>query len=408
MFAALICGLALAGAIQYSTGQVDITPETPLALGGYTARNDAVFEPSDQRLFARVLVLRQGTTVVAIVSAEMLTIPESLYFAVRRQLPKDVELMLVATHTHSAPDSQMLNSRMTFRVPGIASYKEKWLEWYASRIAEGVNDVLEGPFRSDPISVLVADVDANRARREDAVPDKSATWLVADGRPLLTVFSAHATVLDESDLRLSGDWPGALAEAYGGLVLPGAIGDVSPAQLSESVVENLELIVGNFDAARLKAQAVHIVSGTSKLAVSRVPIKLDPAKPHPDFAEEFGAPSPLDQVLVSRFAPERAEVVAVSIGGLLLVGIPGEPTSSLGRKVQVFAQSLGFPHCVVISHTNGWIGYILEPDDYDRGGYEATMSFHGRETGLRVLESAKACATALRRDAAPATFGKRG
>ncbi|MCH7904148.1 MAG: hypothetical protein IH944_06220 [Armatimonadetes bacterium] len=408
MFAALICGLALSGAIQYSAGQVDITPDTPLALGGYTARNDAVFEPSDQRLFARILVLRQGTTVIAIVSAEMLTIPESLYLAVQQQLPKDVELMLVATHTHSAPDSQMLNSRMTFRVPGIASYKEKWLKWYASRIAEGVNGVLDGPYRSDPISVLVADVDANRARREGAVPDKAATWLMADGRPLLTVFSAHATVLDESFLKLSGDWPGALSEASGGLVLPGAIGDVSPAQLAESGVENLERLVGNFQEARIKAQVVHVMSGTSKLAVSRVPIELDSSTPHPDFAEEFGAPSPLDQVLVSRFAPEEAEVVAVSIGGLLLVGIPGEPTSSLGRKVQVFAQSLGFPHCVVVSHVNGWIGYVLEPEDYDRGGYEATMSFHGRETGLRVLESAKACVTALTRVAAPATFGKRG
>ena len=408
MFAALIFGLALTGAIQYSAGQVDITPDTPLALGGYTARNDAVFEPGDQRLYARILVLRQGNTVVAIVSAEMLTIPESLYLAVRQQLPKDVELMLVATHTHSAPDSQMLNSRMTFRVPGIASYKEKWLKWYASRIAEGVSHVLEGLFCSDPISVLVAEVDANRARREDAVPDRAATWLMAGGRPLLTVYAAHATVLDESNLKLSGDWPGALAEASGGLVLPGAIGDVSPAQLAESGVENLKRIVGNFDAARLQAQVVHVTGNTSKLAVSRVPIKLDSPTPHPDFAKEFGAPSPLDQVLVSRFAPEEAEVVAVSIGGLLLVGIPGEPTSSLGRKVQVFALSLGFPHCVVVSHANGWIGYVLEPEDYDRGGYEATMSFYGRSTGLRVLESAKACATALRRAAAPATFGRRG
>lgn len=35
------------------------------------------------------------------------------------------------------------------------------------------------------------------------------------------------------------------------------------------------------------------------------------------------------------------------------------------------------------------MGYILAPEDYDRGGYEATLAFHGREIGPRVVEAAK-------------------
>ena len=42
---------------------------------------------------------------------------------------------------------------------------------------------------------------------------------------------------------------------------------------------------------------------------------------------------------------------------------------------------------MVCSHVNGWMGYILAPEDYDRGGYEATLSFYGREEGTKVVEA---------------------
>jgi hypothetical protein len=121
-----------------------------------------------------------------------------------------------------------------------------------------------------------------------------------------------------------------------------------------------------------------------------VPIALGKPVPHPAFATEFGAPSPLDQVLVGRFAPTESSLTLVRIGSLVLVGVPGEPTSDIGRKVQALGANLGLPNTVVVSHTNGWIGYVLEPEDYDRGGYEAALSFHGRETSQRVIEAAAA------------------
>jgi hypothetical protein len=91
---------------------------------------------------------------------------------------------------------------------------------------------------------------------------------------------------------------------------------------------------------------------------------------------------------VRAFAPPVAEVQALRIGSTLLVGVPGEPTAEVAQAIQQLPQAQAYRHVVVVSHVNGWIGYILLPADYDRGGYEATLSFNGRETASRVVSAA--------------------
>jgi hypothetical protein len=392
--------LATASGPVFRTSVVDVTPDEPLPLGGYTARGDKKMEEGGERLFARTLVFQQAEKTIAIVSFEALTVPESLYSAVKGQIPEEVFLLLVATHTHSAPDSQMLNDRMTFRIPGIAPFSRRWLDWYASKIAGGINGALESEAHdAGQTQLAFAEVEANRGRRENAKPPRTATYLALDGKPLLTGYAAHGTLFDEGRTQTSGDWPGACAKGLGGLVIPGPIGDVSPSTVSDDPVENIANMVGKLRSGLLNARVMALFESDRVLASTVEKIALDKPIPHPDFAKSFGAAPPLDQVLIGRFAPPSAFVSIARIGRLVLIGIPGEPTSEIGRKVQVLATSLGFPHSFVVSHTNGWIGYVLTPEDYDRGGYEATLSFHGRDTSNKVVEAVE---RGLRRLAQPA------
>ena len=374
----------------YKTSRIDITPPEPLPLGGYTSRGEAVFEPGGERLYARTFLFEDSDLQVALVSVEMLTIPESLVKAVKAHVAPKVKVMLVATHTHSAPDSQMLNERMTFKVPGIATVKRRWLDWYAERIATGINDAIASEGTDARTLVLAkAEVDTNHGRREGAVPDKTAIWLTASGKPLITLYSAHATVLEADNALTSGDWPGRTAAAMGGLVLPGAIGDVAPNLVGANDVEKLQNIVEKLSSGLAAAQVWDLSYAARGYAFVTEAISLDKPVPHPEFAKTFGAGKPFDQVLIDKFAPIEATVTLFRLGDLLIVGIPGEPTSEIGRKVQVLGQEQGFPHTVAVSHCNGWIGYVLEPEDYDRGGYEATLAFHGRETATKVIEAVK-------------------
>lgn len=395
MVAALLC---LAEPLFVRSSQVSIVPPEPLALGGYTARKDALFEPGGDDLFARSVVFSQGKTQVALVSVEMLTVPESLAEKVRGLVPKDVQLMMVATHTHCAPDSQMLNNRMTFRIPGISVYSRKWEAWYAEKIAASVNTALTSsavPAESESTWSKV--VEGNRGRRAAAEPDKVSRNLSLGGVRLLN-YSAHATLHDESFLKLSGDWPGEAMKTKGVVVLPAAIGDVSPVSEGEDAAQQCRHLAN----ALLSQEGVERSTlEHPEMSFARVPIELGQPTPHPEFAKSNGINDGLAKLLVGRFSPASAELTGLVIGRTLIVGVPGEPTSELGRRIQAAGKAAGFDDTWVVSHCNGWVGYILMPEDYDRGGYEASLAMHGRDLALRVIDSAQKLANLLKAMASP-------
>lgn len=367
--------------------QVPLDPPENLPLGGYTARQGKASEPGGEILHARVAILSQGHKSVAFVSLEMLTVPESLVVRVREKLPSDVALFMVATHTHSAPDSQMLNSRMLMGVPGIATYKEKWLTWYVDRISTAINTAHAA--RATPVDLATAEFDPrlNRSRRPYGAPDPLAHVVEAGDRPLLSIYAAHGTIYDEHRNQTSGDWPGEMMRENGGLVLPGAIGDVSPASGNDKATgaEKIRLFAQIWQRAFHMAEPVSL-SGGLNLASERI----DLGEPflHPDFARANGVPEVLAKRLLTTFAPREANITAVRIGDVVLLGVPGEPTSHVGRRIAEYGRRKGL-RVWPISHCNGWMGYIVDPADYLLNGYEATLTMYGPGTANRVVDAAE-------------------
>lgn len=381
----MIAWLLAVPVLKFGVADIDITPPEPLPLGGYTARQGKLFESGGKPLLARVIVLKQGDATMALASLDMLTVPESLYEEVAKRVPIKA-LFLVATHTHSAPDSQMLNRRMNFAVPGIASFRERWLEWYAEKIAKGIMSTQATRLVTE-LRLAERRFAANRGRRAGAVPDTLGSRLSTGAEHLLFHYSAHATVLNEKNLKTDADWPGLVRDW--GAYLPGAIGDVAPA--SSDLGEMRKLL-------RKPVPYIESVVWNHKqfsFAFVEEPIGLDPIVAHPAFAAENKIPSALASTLVGKFAPPSGKISAFRLGKLAVVGVPGEPSSAIGREIRDYGRRLGFSSVLVVSHVNGWIGYILEPEDYDRGGYEASLAFHGRQTGAKVVLAARAALDAL-------------
>jgi neutral ceramidase len=387
--------------LRVSRAEVDLTPPQPLPLGGYIARLEHVFQPGGQPLFARCVVLQSADTRIALVSAELLTIPESLYAAVQSRLPKDVHLFLAATHTHHAPDSQMLNERMTLPIPGIARFERRWLDWYVDRLASVVEAALAAEATTtSEMWMSHGPTTANRGRRPDAVVDSLAAFVrVPRQDPLFMTFAAHPVIKSVKDLRTHGDWPGAVMRdnlAY--LAFTGPIGDMSPAVDGPDDEERIERLVEMLRRASTRFLDV-VWKGEQPLAVASSTIDLAQPISHPAFADQHKLPAFLAQTFVSSFAPKSAQALALRIGSLAVVGVSAEPTAALGLRIREEGRKLGFEHVLVVSHVNGWMGYVLEPEDYDRGGYEASLAFHGREAGNRLVDGAVDALKQLRAEA---------
>ena len=384
--------LSAVATLSIQTSTVSVIPPEQLPLGGYTERKGVVSLPGGDDLTSRCVIFTTPTTKVAMVSVETLTIPESLVREVKAKLPRDLTLILCATHTHCAPDSQMLNDRMTFSIPGIATYKRRWLDWYADRIASGVRLALGSvAFKPKELAMLQARVNLNRGRRIGAWPDDMATELVADGKVLLLSYAAHGTLFGSEENRTRGDWPGAVARSLDAPVFQGPIGDVSPMMDGGDAASR----VGRFASALTHSfdtkVPVVIWRQNDPIKVVAEAIPVPKPVPHPDFAKDYGIPEVLAQAVVEKFAPKEAFVTAFRLGKLAIVATPAEPSSHLGRAIRNAGNGMGFAWTLVLSHANGWMGYVLDRDDRARGGYEATLGFYGPDFGqLLVDESVKA------------------
>ena len=306
----------------------------------------------------------------------------------------------------------MLNDRMTFAIPGIAKFDPKQLSWYAKTISSAINlSLRQKAFMGTSIHVDFAQVDANRGRRLNAVPDQLAATIWAgsnSGSVILRMdlwfwYTAHATIVGSDSNVTSQDWPGGVSQHFGtDAILVGAIGDVSPkADGSNSMVKLASFwqrFSEKFGSPRFLSSSHSVEYRYPSLGWVTEKINLPPVSPNPEFAKLNKVPIPLANSVITRFAPTEAEISAFRIGKVCVVGVPGEPTSALGRRIRDYGKGLGFDFVLTTSHVNGWIGYILEADDYARGGYEASLAFHGPQTAQRVFE---ASARAIRRLAFP-------
>ena len=87
--------------------------------------------------------------------------------------------------------------------------------------------------------------------------------------------------------------------------------------------------------------------------------------------------------------PSEATTDCLRLGDLLIVGVPGEMAAGLGLEIKKNATRFsGARHTTIGGLANAWISYILSPEEYDRGGYEASVSFYGRELGPRIVAGA--------------------
>ena len=86
-------------------------------------------------------------------------------------------------------------------------------------------------------------------------------------------------------------------------------------------------------------------------------------------------------------------VSAIAIGPAVLVGIPGEPFTGIGRGIKENAPfTLTLPCCCA----NGYEGYFPMQEAYDEGGYEAKSSNFRAGVAEKLIACGVALTTALK------------
>lgn len=122
--------------ISASFGKVDITPSTPVTLGGYADRPEKTLDIAD-RLEANIALLRGGESRVIIVTLDTLYPGEPLRRLLLERLKlREEELFLSASHTHWAP-------MMAPDMPGLGAPNPEYIAYVAEKLVSLIRD-LEG------------------------------------------------------------------------------------------------------------------------------------------------------------------------------------------------------------------------------------------------------------------------
>ena len=99
-------------------------------------------------------------------------------------------------------------------------------------------------------------------------------------------------------------------------------------------------------------------------------------------------------ILAERLAgcsAQMTEIQALAIGGIVLVGLPGEIVWEIGEAIR---QQSGLEHIFTVI-SNDYVGYVVLEHMYEEGGYEANTTRSTIGTGEHVIEEGVALAKAV-------------
>jgi hypothetical protein len=321
---------------------------------------------------ARALVLEEPGCRIALVTAELLLVPESLYADVAAKL-KDLGLqglLIAATHTHAGPGGYWESALGSHVATG--PFNPTIRAAIVDAIAQAVREAADSLAPARLATACSAADDLARSRSgglEDAPLNVLRVEAVA-GAPIaeLTIFAAHGTLLGPRNRVISGDWPGRyLAAGAHGLRLffQGAIGD----QSTEGPSSGSPRGFANVLSSRVAALAF----GTGDPAPPFAWAEAELGLPEADIA---GAPWPLRRAarnLAMYAFPATARVVAIRLGPILLAAVPAEPVAAVAADWRGKLP----PKATVVSLANGYIGYVEEPDRVKAGQGEADRTYYG-------------------------------
>lgn len=379
--------------LKVGFGKKSITPSYPTATAGYVKRKGKRFTAIRDSVFVRTLAIQQSGRLFFVISLDILIVPPLLYEHLADKLPEagySIDRVFAgATHTHNSvgewDDSvvgEIYAGKYNIELMGflvqqiLQSMKTAEADLKPSTVHSGAIAVREAVtnrlIRKGPVDSLLHIVEVNRA----------------DGtKGVLASFSAHATCMASSDIRLSRDYPGELVdllEASGysfAMFMAGAVGSHAPLREKdgdEKIQKMGSLLFNAVQQATLKP------AKANTLRMVHVPLML--SKQQVKIFKGWRVRPWLSSRLMGR---HRVYLSMLEIGDVVMLGTPCDFSGMLTLPVYQQAEKLGL-HAMITSFNGGYIGYITPDAYYNLDQYETqTMNWYGPGNGNYIQECLK-------------------
>ena len=377
--------------------KAEITPPVGVPLAGYGDRKGKPSTGIHDRLFVRVITLKSGDTQIFIVGYDALflhpPIARILQDSIKARFGLEADQFLyTATHTHSGPGGWGHGRvERQFAGPPDARVDRIFIDSTLVAFGRAITTV-------SPVSYAVGSFDApvyvrNRLVGNQGQVDPEFVYLVLSREnqigAVFATYSAHATVLSDNNMLISGDYPGYLERRLESetaeLALFAAAGLGSHRPSGEGKAFERARFIGESLANRLLARLSELeFHQTAVLRYLRLEADMSSL-----------------QLRVSnglRLAPWLAKRVLhvydsyfqiVAIDNFVIIGSPGEFSGELALQVKKHANERGVK-MTVTSFNGCYLGYVTPAKYYHLNKYETRlMSFFGPYTGTYFVDLMK-------------------
>lgn len=381
--------------IKAGWAKVNLTPAYTTPTAGYGARQGKHWQAVLDSVFVRAIVLDNGVTKAAIVSADLLIIPPDVTVQLKNRLAEVgfswENIYMGATHSHNS-------------IGGWASgwtgemFSGKYDPQIVTHITNKILAVIKAANQNlSPVQIgygqmYQADMIKNRLVGDKGTIDAFIRLLKLQKESgesaLLCTYAAHATTLDaDQDKILSRDYPGALVDslehksANFALFMAGAVGSMAP--LGEEKNDTLQL---RNEAIGLQLEIEHNlkriqVSTDSTLKIITLPLPL--RESHARIAENWRF---RPWVFKKLFGDYPADLKVLRIGNVVFVGTPCDFSGELVTNFQQVSVKKGI-NLMITSFNGGYIGYITPDKYYNMDAYETrTMNWFGPQNEAYLTE----------------------
>lgn len=322
-------------------------------------------------------------------------------------------LVFAGTHTHSGPGA--LSDRVFWQIVAVDILDPQVFDHVKGNVVASIQAAV-ADLQPARLGTGVADVPGISAnRRHEGAPVNTELGVIKienpEGEPLAAIFNfaVHGTCLGASNLLLSADNMG-YAERYLETMLPDAV-----ALFVNGAEADVKPIANGFDGAQAVGEALGAAvesvwqttetAGSTTLEIQSAVTSLPELQVNATTCDDT-VDALLDAWLVGLpgdTAETEEQFMAIRLGESAWITVPGEPLTEIGAQIAAPVRAMGFEHAFILGLTNGYMGYVVTPEEYDLGGYETCGCLYGRDTGVFVVEHALAVAAGLAPPSAAAT-----
>lgn len=370
-------------ALRAGAARIDMTPakDGALQMSGYAGRTEG-HQGIHDNLYARALVLDDGSAQAALIVCDIIGFPHALWEKITQRVSRETgipapNVLLAGTHTHGAPtparpgatDAKQIAYAEKLEEAAVAAVREARAALEPARIGEGAGR---------------ANININRRARmaegrwwlgfnPDGPSDKTVAVVKFEtpaGKPIaiLINYGVHGVVMGPRNLQITADVPGATArfveQHFGDTVVAlwtsGAAGDQNPiygpgtefshvAALGQILGEEALRVAGEIRTApraRIRGAQRVVSCPGQKLAQG--------ARPRTTYVFE-DAP------------PLEIRLSLLMLGDVALTGVSGEVLTMIGQRLK---RESPYATTLMATHANGSSGYLPDDAAYAQVSYE--------------------------------------